>query len=376
MSVSDKMQVECLRFDALSGSMRSELAALRDAQERYDNPFFDLDFAGHIAEFRDDTRVLVARDEAGLLGYWALHVRPNKWARAIGAPFSDWHGPVIRAGSALAPDEFLRLGGLRGMTATGLKPMQLKAQFGGVISACGIAATPDGADAYRAQMRGLHPKHFKNVRRAERLIARDFKTSEVRIDDTSLEAFEWLMSMKQKQFDATGKHNVLKPDWVQSMMGGLRTKRYPRLRGRLSTLRFDGELAAAEFDILSDKVVHGWITSYNHDFSNYSPGHILMLSVISDMENTGHSICDIGADNHAYKTYYESYQEPTEYTVIRTGVGTRPLASAWRFCEEKTPARLNNLMVRVRRRSDQVFSTELDLAGRVRGLLHALSPKK
>lgn len=374
-SLLNMVNVECLRFDALNDQVRAELVQLRDGQDIYDNPFFDLDFAELVASVRSDTRLLIANDDEGLLGVWALHVRPNKWTRPIAAPFSDWHGPIIRAGADLSPEDFLAGAGLAGMTATGLQPTQLSGQCGGELSACGIAETPNGGDAYRAEMKGLHSKHFKNLRRAERMIARDFEHSELTLDDTSLEAFEWLMTLKQEQYTKTGKHNVLKPDWVQVMMETLRTKRYPRLRGRLSTLRLDGKLAAAEFDILSDKVVHGWITAYSQDYAKYSPGHLLMLAVICNLSETGHVSCDIGTGDQAYKTYYESHQRPSERAIIQTPGGMRPLASTWSFVESNAPARLAGVMTRMRRRSDQIVSAELDLGGRVKGFCSALMRK-
>ena len=371
------VRVECLSYDALGDQLRRDLVAMRDRQAIYDSPFFDLDFAGILATVRKDTRILVASDDEGVLGYWALHVRPDKWARPIGAPFSDWHGPVMRAEqTSLTPEKFLQLGGLRGMTVTALKPQSLSAQCGGEISACGMVETPDGAGAYRSVMAGLHKKHFKNLRRVERRIEQDFENSALTMDDTSRDAFDWLMSLKQDQYLKTGKHNVLKPDWVRAMMDALRNRSFPRLRGRLSSLRFNGQLAAAEFDILSDKIVHGWITAYDQAYAKYSPGHILMLAVIGDMENTGHVSCDIGADDHAYKTYYETYQQPVERVVLRAGNGRRPLAAAWRVLETRSPDSVNAMLAKMRRRGDQIFSADLSLTGRTSGLIQALLPRK
>ena len=296
--------VEIQPFGELVPDLRAQLIEMRDRQPAYDSPFYDLDFAEIVAQQRDDVHVLIAKDTAGLLGYWVLHIRPGKWARPIGAPFSDWHGPVMRSGySELGPQSFLKRAGLNGMTANGLGPVRTNESAKRSVVGVGIAHLPDGAEAYKEHMRRLHPKHFKNLRRSSRLIERDFSQAEYVMDDRSEDAFEWLMDTKRQQFRMTRKHDVLGAQWAQAMMEALRTKQYPRLRGRLSTLRFDGELAAAEFDILSDTIVHGWITVYDRKFSGYSPGHLLMLSVICDMENTGHLYCDIGAGDHAYKKY-------------------------------------------------------------------------
>ncbi len=235
-----------------------------------------------------------------------------------------------------------------------------------------MAVTPDGGEAYRALMKSLHPKHFKNLRRAERLITKDFGEMTINIDDSSREAFEWLMVMKQEQYIRTGRHNVLGPHWVQDMMKALFVLNTPRLRGRLSTLRLGGKLAAAEFNLLSDKVVHGWITVFDQAYAGYSPGHLLMLSVICDMQNTGHETCDIGTGNHAYKKYYESYVRPSEQIVIKPSATFRPFADFWRTAEMVAPARAKMAMLSMRYRGDQIFNSELNSAGRLKGIGQAL----
>lgn len=367
------MKVDLLPYLSIGQDLRDEMTALRNHCSIYDSPFFDPDFAAVLAKVRNDVFVITVQDAAGLAGFWPLHVRPGKWARPIGAAFSDWHGPVLREGFRdILPVNLLEKAGLKGMTAGGLQPHHMGACSGGEIMGAGLATTPDGGEAYRALMRSLHPKHFKNLRRAERLIAKDVGEMVLNIDDTSREAFDWLMSTKQEQYIRTGKHNVLGPPWVQDMMEALFTQRLPRLRGRLSTLRLGGKLAAAEFDLLSDKVVHGWITAYDHAYAGYSPGHLLMLSVIADMENTGHEVCDMGAGNHAYTKHYESYVRPSERVIIKTSGAFRPFASIWRAAETAMPGRAKTTMQSMRHRGDQIFNTELNSKDRLKGLAQAL----
>jgi len=371
------IQVELRPIESLDEVLRAEMVAMRDGQSAYDSPFFDLDFAAMIANLRDDVRIALARDDDGLVGFWPIHVRPDKWARPIGGAFSDWHGPVMRPnGVDLSLTLFLKRAGLKGMTANGLQPAGLIAAAGGDVSGAGVAHTPDGADAYRGLMKQLYKKRVKRLRGVERMSIKDFGKVEIKVDDDSAEAFEWLLEMKQQQYEKTGKHNVLGVDWAQAMMRHLFTHKMPRLRGRLSTMRLDGELAGAEFNLLSDKIVHGWITAYDTKFSTYAPGHQLMLAVICDMENTSHVYYDLGAGDQDYKKSYESFQYPIEHTVIRTGLGVRPLASAWGLAEGITSRSGIGVMKSMRQRGDQIFGTEVTTAARLRGLARAVLRKR
>jgi len=363
-------------FDDLDAGLEAQLRALRDGQSVYDSPFFDIDFAEIVSRVRSDVRIALAFEGEALRGYWALHVRPDKWARPIGAPFSDWHGPVMQAGfEDLSAQDFLTKAGLKGMTASSFKPTRFAGSPKSQISGSGLAYMPDGAEAYLANMKSLHTKHYKNLRRAERIIERDFERVTYTMDDPSLENFNWLMAAKSAQYRRTGKHDVLGPDWVQAMMETLRTERFTRVRGRLSTLSFDGQLIAAEFNLLSDKIVHGWITVYDPNFSRYSPGHMLMKHVICDMENTGHEMCDVGTGSNAYRKYYENVQQPCHSLVLETGRGFRPFAGSWHRIERSGPAQLKSLMASMRRRGDQIFACELGTSGRLAGLKDALRDK-
>lgn len=367
------IKVKLYPFKALDKSLRAEMTAMRDGQSAYENPFFDLDFADILSRLRDDTHVAVAHDDHGLLGFWALHVRPDRWARPIGGPFSDWHGPVMRDGTLELPaGDFLKKAGLKGMTAHSLQPASFAACTMCEVSAAGVAHLPEGAAAYLEIMKVLHPKHAKNLRRAERLIKRDFGGPVFDIDNTSIEDFNWVMETKQTQYVRTGKHDVLGTDWARSMMEILRTEKFRRLRGRLSTLRFGNRLVAGEFNILSDTVMNGWITVYDTDYAKYSPGHMLMREVICDMENTGQVMCELGAGDNAYRKYYESYQRPVQNIVINAPGTLRPLAAGWRLAERAGPAKISGVMARMRRRGDQIFASELTTGARLRGLKDAL----
>jgi len=353
-----------------------QLRALRDGQAVYDSPFFDIDFAEVVSRVRRDVHILLAFEGDDLLGFWSLHMRPDKWARPIGAPFSDWHGPVMRVGShGLRAQEFLAMSGLKGMTAPGFKPVGFASCTKGQINGSGLAYMPDGAEAYLASMTSMHKKHYKNLRRAERNMERDFERVEYKVDDPSLEAFNWLMTLKSAQYRRSGKHDVLGPDWVKGMMKILHLERFARLRGRLSTLLLDGQLVAAEFNLLSDKIMHGWITVYDPDFARYSPGHMLMKRIICDMENTGHEMCDVGTDSNAYRKYYENVQQPIQSLTFHSGNGMRPISGGWHRIERRGPAKLARLMASMRRRGDQIFACELGTSGRLAGLKDALQDK-
>ncbi|MEO9970679.1 MAG: GNAT family N-acetyltransferase [Hyphomonadaceae bacterium] len=372
------MIVELFRYADLDAETLAALVEIRDADPSYDSPFFAVEFARQLSLVRDDTRIAVIRDANGIAGYWAMHVRPDKWARPIGAAFSDWHGPVFRSGvNVNDADDLLGAAGLKGMTVNGLQVDAAGNLATGEIVGVGQAHLENGdAEAFLINQRQRFPKYGKNIRRAERLIEKEFGGMSFTADDRSTDALDWLLARKSAQYKMTGLHDVLAPDWVQRFMRNLHSCRTPRFGGRLSTLRFGDSLVAAELDLISDTIVHGWITVFDNDYARYSPGHLLIKEIICDMPRTGHVVTDMGAGDSAYKKYYETYVLPSHSGVVRSDKGLRPLAGSWRLAERVFPEKISLNLAKIRRRTDQIVGTDLDSGARVSGFLAALSGRR
>ena len=367
------IRFQCLKWQDVEATHLTAVTRLREAHARYDNPFFDPEFAAIVASVRDDVCMVMAFEGDTLLGFWPLHRCPDGWARPIGGPFSDWHGPVVAEQTPeLSPSAFLKGAELKGITAHGLQASDTHIAKDLNVQGSGVAYVPGRASDYLDIQKGLHTKHAKNLRRASRLIEKDFAEMTITLDDRSDGAFDWLMAQKTRQFEVTGKHNVLAPDWVGKMMHTLRARTGPGLRGRLSTLRLDGKIAAAEFNLMSSKVIHGWIVAYDPDMARYSVGHLMLQAIICGMEESGHTAYDLGPGDTAYKKYYESYQYPIGSASLRTNSGGRIMPNIWRYTERHAPARISGVMQKMRRRGDQIFGAELGASGRLKGLLNAL----
>ena len=370
------MQVELFKPSEMNADFWSAFKAMRDANTNYDDPFFDPEFARLVGDLRTDTYVAVAFDPGKQepIAFWPLHIRPGGWARPIGGPFSDWHGPIIRKGDAVDPSIFLTSADLAGFSAFGM-PADLS--WGHLSERVGANMTnlSAGWADYLAQQTKLFPRHFKKIRRMQRNMERDFSSVEYNMDDKSREAFDWIIARKREQYNRTGRHDVLAPDWVCQMLERLRTHQSDRLTVQLMTLKLDGNLAAAEFNILSDNVVHGWITAFQTEYSYYSPGYMLQHEILRAMPEMGRAVYDAGIGLDYYKKYYTNFQLPVDKGVIRAEPRQRlprVFADGWRLTENAMPGAVARLMGKVRRRTDQIVLAETTFGGRMSGFAKAL----
>lgn len=371
------MKFRLLRPAQMSEDLWTAFAELRNARTLYDDPFFDPVYARLVGSLRDDTRIAVAEDGGEPVAFWAMHRRPGAWARPIGGPFSDWHGPILSASTELTPAAFLRGVGLLGMSAFGWIPQDAASESRLTISGANITSVGRDWDAYLEEQTRRWPKHFKKMRRIARNIERDFSDVEFRFDDKSDETFERLILLKQEQFRRTGRHDVLSPDWVRSLLEQLRVTQGPRFRLRLVSLHFDGKHAASELVLQSDTVMHGWITAFESEFSSYSPGNVLVQNMLETMSKDGPYTYDAGPGMDHYKRHYANYQLPIGSGVVRArDLAVRPdrlLGQAWRSGETHIPGRVAQVMTQARRRLDQICLAETDTMGRILGLRDAFA---
>lgn len=372
-------QFKLLHPGDISPALWQDFAAVRNLSTRYDSPFFDPDFARLVSEVREDTRMGIVEDSGALVGYWPLHARSGGWARPIGGPFSDWHAPILHPDMHISPDSFLRGLGLTGFTGFGFKSRPQDGHARLSRSGANLAILNTDWQDYINTQQEYWPKHFKKMRRVYRKAKQDFSQLQFIWDDRSVLHFDRLMTMKRTQYKSTGLHDVLKADWARKLIDRLRHFEGPRLRSRQSTLLFDGEFVASEFNLQSDRVLHGWLVGFDYKFSAYSPGHMLVQEMLQAMCPDGLKIYDMGPGEERHKRHYTNMQTAMDIGVI-TGRSApfspiRTFGKLWRGGEKHLPARMAENMARLRRRTDQIMLAETEYDARLAGLGYAFQKR-
>ena len=360
---------------AMNADLWSAMHALRDANSAYDDPMFDPDLARILSDVRDDTRIVVVFDADVPVAFWPLHIRSG-WSRPLGGPFSDWHAPLLARGAAIQAEDILRFAGIGGMTVHGLKP----SGFGDLPDhrqreMAHMTNLAGGLEQYLSTQTALYPKYYKKMRRLSRNLARDHSEIVFTFDDADPAAAETLLTRKSQQFRETGRHDVLAPAWARNYVDRLRRHQGPRFRVVLSTLRIDGELAAAELNMQSDTVLHSWLTGFDRKFASWSPGLMLSDHIIGEMPQRGLMLYDCGPGLAHYKKYLANFAYPVETGIVPGGRSRSParlMAHGWRAAERSLPAPVTRLMGKTRRRFDQILLAETDFVGRAKGVLTAL----
>ena len=367
------LNAEIIRPNALTPQDRSVWMALRAATPAFASPLLGPDFAAAVGAVRPDAAVAVFRRNGRAVGFLAHHRRPNGLGRPIGSPFSDYHALI--AGPDLKAPEALRLAGLR------------EYRFAALIDPYGafadaptskdeghaIVVDPSSGGAgvdYLEALRAGSPKRFKNVRRLDHKLEREVGAISLIAPDYDPAAFAAMFAWKREQFARTGLHDVFAPAWTQRLMHALFERREGPLQGLMIVMTVAGKPAVMHFGVREGGRFHPWIASQDPGLAAYSPGQTFLWRAIEAMPSMGLKVYDLAAGHDHYKTPFASDAIPLMDGALRLSPGLE--GGAWRLVESALGV---SGAGRLRRRMDQIASVELTLAGRVKGLVHAVAAR-
>lgn len=346
-------RIETMRPWQIVGNDRDRWCALVKTGKYY-SPLCHPDFVSAVSSVRSDVEVLVAHDREGRMAFLPFHRRPFALARPIGAVFSDYHGLLAEPGFSRKPEHLLRDAGLRSYPHFArFTDSTEKTSLRGLRSESGHGKAP--LEMFEQD----HARKAKQLRRLRRKLEREHGSMTLTIGDPDPVAFDLVMGWKRRQLAASRRHDVLRPAWVTSLMERLHREGQGEISGCLVTLRAGSTPIAAEFGPRWSGVFHPWIAAYDPAFAQYSPGHLLVMNLLGDMQRAGLDRYDLGHDDAPYKAMFANSELP-----LKAGI--------WRADGSSTRAvHKPGLAGKISRRFEQVRLAEVHMAGLLAGVASA-----
>ncbi len=339
------------------------------------SPLLGPDFAVRVGRFRPDALVTVWREvdadgAAQVVGFLPHHRRLGGLAHPIGAPFSDYHGPVAAPGFDF--EAALGSAGVSAYRFTSLATPSIAPRAPSDDEAGGYLIELKGtAEDYLEALRQLRPKAFKNHRRLGHKIERELGPLRL-VAETDQGAFERLLHWKREQLDRTGVYDVLRPTWVRAMLQNLFEDTTPTDGGLMLCLYAGDRLVAGHFGLRAADIYHPWIASTDPELAEWALGHLFLMQAISAMPGLGLRTYDLGPSHGHYKRPWSLSSRPTASGVCfaaGSSATSRAAEEAWRFAGADQPG----FTQRLRRRLDTISNTEPTLVGRMQGYAHTVS---
>ena len=357
-----------LRPSELRERDRRDWTALARETSPVESPLLLPEFADVVARTRDDVRCLLVRDGERLVGVLAAHERGLGLLRPVGAPFSDYSGPLAAEGFDLTPEDFLRLSDY-----SAFRSSTVLAEGGGEGSFV-IHLGELGADAYLEARRSEHSKRFKNFRRLLAKLERERGELRFVHGPAAPDHLDALLAWKREQFRTDALLDLTTAGHAAPLLREVAALAPDApLTGFLTGLTVEGRLVAGHFGIRGGKSFHPWVAAFDPELADYSPGSLLLHRVLENMEAMGLRTYDLAGGHEGYKKYFSSTSRPTETVAVyadtwagrlhRTGYGAWDLLGAG---DGTGPA------ARMRRRFDHIGISEPRLLRRVSGAAYAL----
>ena len=374
--MGETMNCELLRYDQVSDVVLQRWEMFRQGSGPYKSPFFSPEFTRHVSEVRDDIRVLVFGDGEDVDLIWPLQVQ-GRSADPVGAPFCDYHGPVMRPGWSGDLQKILRKSGLSTVRLTGVyDPDNRLHEYASEFDGAYVTDLSQGAQAVFDFQQEHFPKHAKKMRRLGRKVEREIGELTFRFDDRDQAMWDELIAWKRQQYRDTGRHDVLAPEWIRQLLKNLWASEEPTCRGFLHTLRHGDKFIAGEFNLACRSTLHGWVPAYHSEYASYTPGFLIQNEILKEAEVRGFVHYDLGVSAGHYKKYYSSYQIPVVGGTIRSGSLVSQIGGAgefaWTKIETSGIPKVSALAGQVRRRYRIIRSSETSMSGRMKGVMAAV----
>jgi CelD/BcsL family acetyltransferase involved in cellulose biosynthesis len=349
------LRVETVRPEDLGAGERAQWAAFRAADAALASPYFDLRYTLAAAEVCPNAFVAVIHRGGEVVGFLPFQ-RRGGLVQPLGAPLTDYHGLITKAGVSIDLADVIRGIGAARFQFSGLALGEGCAALGLVRRAM-VADVAQGFEAYLAGRRAAgHSGFLKDKRRRRAALERDHAPIDFALGKDDPGALGVILRLKREQMLRAGQHDIFACGWTERLLRRLLEEPDPDFGARIAVLRTGGDIAAAEIGLRSGSAYHLWFPVYDHAYAKYSPGSLMTLDTIEAAAKLGIRTVDFGAGGEDYKA---AFADPG--AVVLEGA---VLTSPWRAAMYAIPA-LRASRAKLERRLDRIAACEPHLPGQI-----------
>jgi CelD/BcsL family acetyltransferase involved in cellulose biosynthesis len=298
---------------------------IQQANPALASPFFRPEFTQAVASVRNDALVAVIDDSRA---FFPFQREMFGIGRPIGGPVTDYQGLIAPPDCTYDSADLVRACGLRVWDFDHVPADQtMFSQWRNVETASPVVdvrgAEPVGSTELRSQ-----------YARRRRKLEREVGPVEVEMQSGDLEMLRLCREWKSSQYLRTRKVDLFARPWARDLTDRIFSCRDENFAGVLSVLRAGGKPIAAHFGLRSRDTWHYWFPSYDPAYSAYSPGILLLLSMISHAPEIGVATIDFGKGDMVYKQRLANRFIP----LIEGSVAASPWINAVRNAQFKLPS--------------------------------------
>ncbi|MCW2240903.1 GNAT family N-acetyltransferase [Azospirillum canadense] len=297
------------------------------------SPFLTFAYARVCAEVFHAVRVCVLTRGNEALGFFPFQFRSPTHrllglAERLGGELSDYFGLLAAPQLVLTASELLRSCRLNALFFTHLDEAQAVHGLQGEQPETGLRIRmPAGGEPYWEELRRSDKRFVNDTERRERkLVAANGELRFVFRHATPLPHLEFLLARKREQYERTNAKDSLATPSARKLLAQLAQSDDALCRGVVSTLHAGDTWVASHFGLMCGGTLHYWFPVYNPELQSFSPGRLLLKSIIQMAPDLGITLIDRGAGDTQAKRDFAN-----ECHTFTRGLWTRATPQATAF---------------------------------------------
>jgi CelD/BcsL family acetyltransferase involved in cellulose biosynthesis len=304
------MKISVIAAHEIDTPLRARWRELQDGNAAFASPYFCPEFTESVAAVRDDVRVAVLEDPAGVVGVFPFQRTAWGTGCPVGGPLSDHHGVIADAEARWRWPELLSAARLGYWRFDHLVRAQATHIAGALESTSPALDLSRGFQHYREQRARQGSRRFVELDRKARKLGREVGPLrfEAHIDDVSVLA--WVQALKSAQCHRSGIPDLFASRWTRALVARVLSTRAASFSGVLSALYAGDTVVAAHFGMRSSRAWHWWFPVYERAHAPYSPGALLLVRVAEAAAADGAQMLDLGKGDDHYKESFADIDVP------------------------------------------------------------------
>ena len=300
---TDKLNVEVIKGNQLTPDLKSRWSELQSANEHLASPFFCHEFVSIVSTCRNDIYIAVISDGNEVTGFFPYQKGRFGMAKPFAGAMSDYHGYISKPGDNFVMSDVLDKCGLTRWSFDHLISSQSSYFSQNTVAASShIIDVSGGYEQYSDEIRMAKSKFIAQTSRKRRGLEREYGEIRIELFSENIENLKICIAGKEQQFINTGLPSPFEQRWIVEMLEKILSYKTDTFAGVLSVLYLGDRAIATHMGMRSEKVWHYWLPTYDHSYSKYSPGQILLLTMIQQANALGFDYIDLGKGDSTYKS--------------------------------------------------------------------------
>lgn len=367
--------VKTIKPEALSAAEKAAWLGLRANNPALYSPYFHPDYTLGVGKLRDDAFIAIAYENdhpIAFFPYQGPHPGKSGFARPIGAPMTDYHGMVAAEDCSLLFEDLLFETGIGAFHYGALisSDPEFRGQLSSVVDATMMDVSA-GVSAWREQRDSSYRRSLKSHRRRVRKAEEEFGTRRFVFKSQDRAVFDTLIEWKVRQYEETGKYDVLSSKWTLDLLQSLWTSS-DDLHCDMHALYFGDRLAAIDLGLSDGPTFHSWIVAYDSELHSLAPGIQLLEALIDASQDLNYQRIDLGVGTEGYKRHYASEPVTVQSGFIPVKGPAAALSRVYDHTETLGKKVLKDVPGKLRRRYSQIAACDETFAGRAKAMLSAI----